>query len=233
MRPTVHVPSHPQNIIRDPLAMTTFNPQELFLRGREDLCPAMNRQKIKGTGHKGANNPEQEPDLYSMPPLGPSRMTSVGSISRAISSASPSLNISPPVVTPTCSGRNSEVISQSKADHLLESMLGKGDASDASALSFPQLVDTMSSAKEKVGDSDAIGPQELFAISSDELEDKFFLPSTPSRRQVEDGVAASNSAVDTGSRASTLGLPDDYDEIFNSDEEEMLINDGSFHEFIW
>ena len=36
----------------------------------------MVRVKIKGTGTKAANNPEQEPNFYTMPPVGPARMHS-------------------------------------------------------------------------------------------------------------------------------------------------------------
>lgn len=43
--------------------------QELFLRGKVDLSRAMGRVKIKGTRHKGANNPEDEPDFLSYPAL--------------------------------------------------------------------------------------------------------------------------------------------------------------------
>ena len=202
----------------------------------------MNRQKIKGTRHKGANNPEQEPDFYSMPPLGPSRMTSSGSLYSGCVGpigTPPSLSISPAVVTPTCSGANSKIMSTSKADDLSESMLAKGGAS---AVSFPQLVDAKSSAKEKVGgpiysrDSDVIEPLDLFDVSTDELEDSFFRPFA-SQSQIKDGVATSKSAVETGSRVSTSCLPDDDDEIFNSifisDEEKMLIDDESFHDCVW
>jgi len=40
---------------------------ELFLRGRVDLCQAMCRHKIKGTIHKGSNNPDDEPNFYALP----------------------------------------------------------------------------------------------------------------------------------------------------------------------
>ena len=43
--------------------------QELFLRGNVDLSRAMGRVKIKGTRHKGANNPEDEPDFLAYPAL--------------------------------------------------------------------------------------------------------------------------------------------------------------------
>ena len=43
--------------------------QELFLRGKVDLSRAMGRVKIKGTRHKGANNPEDEPDFLAYPAL--------------------------------------------------------------------------------------------------------------------------------------------------------------------
>jgi len=42
---------------------------ELFLRGRPDLCQLMLRMKVKGTGCKAANNPEDEPNFYTMPPI--------------------------------------------------------------------------------------------------------------------------------------------------------------------
>jgi len=44
---------------------------ELFLLDREFLAARIVRQKVKGTGIKGANNPEEEPDFYSMPPVRP------------------------------------------------------------------------------------------------------------------------------------------------------------------
>ena len=128
-------------------------------------------------------------------------------------------------------------MSTSKADDLLESMLAKGGAS---AVSFPQLVDAKPSAKEKVGgpiysrDSDMIEPVDLFDVSTDELEDSFFRPFA-SQSHIKDGVATSKSAVDTGSSVAAPYLPDDYmyDEMFNSDEEKMLIDDESFHKFVW
>ena len=40
---------------------------ELFLRERKELSILMTRTKVKGTGCKAANNPEAEPDFYSMP----------------------------------------------------------------------------------------------------------------------------------------------------------------------
>jgi len=42
---------------------------ELFLRGNVDLSRAMGRVKVKGTRHKGANNPDDEPDFPSYPAL--------------------------------------------------------------------------------------------------------------------------------------------------------------------
>jgi hypothetical protein len=42
---------------------------ELFLRGKPFLTKHMVRTKVKGTGFKGASSPDQEPDLYSMPPV--------------------------------------------------------------------------------------------------------------------------------------------------------------------
>jgi hypothetical protein len=46
-----------------------FHP--LFLRHRFFLCERMMRTRIKGTGTKGAINPEAEPDFNSMPPIKP------------------------------------------------------------------------------------------------------------------------------------------------------------------
>ena len=48
---------------------STYRVQELFLRGKVDLSRAMGRVKIKGTRHKGANNPEDEPDFLAYPAL--------------------------------------------------------------------------------------------------------------------------------------------------------------------
>ena len=44
---------------------------EKFLRGSvySQLCLTIARKKVKGTGIKGANNPNEEPDFYKMPPL--------------------------------------------------------------------------------------------------------------------------------------------------------------------
>ena len=39
---------------------------ELFLRGKPYLAENMVRQRIKGTKIKGAANPDEEPDFYSM-----------------------------------------------------------------------------------------------------------------------------------------------------------------------
>eukprot|EP00588_Corethron_pennatum_P003967 CAMPEP_0194291888 /NCGR_PEP_ID=MMETSP0169-20130528/44412_1 /TAXON_ID=218684 /ORGANISM="Corethron pennatum, Strain L29A3" /LENGTH=604 /DNA_ID=CAMNT_0039039907 /DNA_START=8 /DNA_END=1822 /DNA_ORIENTATION=- len=39
---------------------------ELFLRGRPQLCMRMNRQKVKGTGHKQPTDASTEPNFYSM-----------------------------------------------------------------------------------------------------------------------------------------------------------------------
>ena len=46
-----------------------FHP--LFLRHRLFLCERMMRYRIKGTGTKGAVNPENEPDFNTMPPIKP------------------------------------------------------------------------------------------------------------------------------------------------------------------
>jgi len=40
---------------------------ELFLRGRPQLCQRMNRQKVKGTGHKQPADAQTEPNFYVMP----------------------------------------------------------------------------------------------------------------------------------------------------------------------
>ena len=40
---------------------------ELFLKGRPQLCMRMQRQKVKGTGHKLPADAESEPNFYSMP----------------------------------------------------------------------------------------------------------------------------------------------------------------------
>ena len=42
---------------------------ELFLRGRPQLCMRMQRQKVKGTGHKQPTDISTEPNFYSMPKL--------------------------------------------------------------------------------------------------------------------------------------------------------------------
>ena len=44
---------------------------ELFLRGRPQLCMRMNRQKVKGTGHKQPTDAATEPNFYTMPPRPP------------------------------------------------------------------------------------------------------------------------------------------------------------------
>lgn len=41
---------------------------ELFLRGRPQLCMRMQRQKVKGTGHKQPADAKTEPNFYNMPP---------------------------------------------------------------------------------------------------------------------------------------------------------------------
>jgi hypothetical protein len=41
---------------------------ELFLRGRPQLSVRMQRQKVKGTGHKQPADVQTEPNFYSMPP---------------------------------------------------------------------------------------------------------------------------------------------------------------------
>mmetsp|Transcript_19364 Transcript_19364/g.44892 ORF Transcript_19364/g.44892 Transcript_19364/m.44892 type:complete len:603 (+) Transcript_19364:203-2011(+) len=49
---------------------------ELFLRGRPQLCLRMQRQKIKGTGHKQPADVQTEPNFYNMAPsqtCGPSK----------------------------------------------------------------------------------------------------------------------------------------------------------------
>ena len=42
---------------------------ELFLQGRPQLCMRMQRQKVKGTGHKQPTDVTTEPDFYGMPAL--------------------------------------------------------------------------------------------------------------------------------------------------------------------
>ena len=41
--------------------------QEMFLRRRPKLCMRMNRQKVKGTGHKQPTDVTTEPNFYAMP----------------------------------------------------------------------------------------------------------------------------------------------------------------------
>lgn len=49
---------------------------ELFLRNRPELCTRMNRQKVKGTGHKQPTDASTEPNFYCMPaPSGPAPQT--------------------------------------------------------------------------------------------------------------------------------------------------------------
>jgi len=38
---------------------------ELFLKNRPELCTRMNRQKVKGTGHKQPSDASSEPDFYT------------------------------------------------------------------------------------------------------------------------------------------------------------------------
>lgn len=38
---------------------------ELFLKNRPELCTRMNRQKVKGTGHKQPSDASSEPDFYA------------------------------------------------------------------------------------------------------------------------------------------------------------------------
>lgn len=42
---------------------------ELFLRGRHQLCMRMQRQKVKGVGHKQPTDVSTEPNFYAMKPL--------------------------------------------------------------------------------------------------------------------------------------------------------------------
>lgn len=42
---------------------------ELFLRGRPKLCMRMQRQKVKGTGHKQPTDVASEPNLHALPAL--------------------------------------------------------------------------------------------------------------------------------------------------------------------
>lgn len=44
---------------------------ELFLKGRPQLCMRMQRQKVKGTGHKLPADAETEPNFYAMVPTSP------------------------------------------------------------------------------------------------------------------------------------------------------------------
>jgi hypothetical protein len=62
---------------------------ELFLRGRPHLCMRMQRQKVKGTGHKQPADAQTEPNFYAMPP------------SHLQQNPEPSHTTSPPPSTPT------------------------------------------------------------------------------------------------------------------------------------
>lgn len=59
---------------------------ELFLRGRPELCLRMQRQKVKGTGHKQPADVQTEPNFYNM---SPSKLTESGD--------APVTQLSPPV----------------------------------------------------------------------------------------------------------------------------------------
>jgi len=52
---------------------------EYFLRGRPFLTKYMVRTRVKGTKIKGASSPDDEPDFYSMPPVGPYDPTTMAS----------------------------------------------------------------------------------------------------------------------------------------------------------
>lgn len=52
---------------------------ELFLRGRPNLCMRMNRQKVKGTGHKQPTDVSSEPNFYAMGAVGADGGVVVGS----------------------------------------------------------------------------------------------------------------------------------------------------------
>jgi len=55
---------------------------ELFLQGRPHLCMRMNRQKVKGTGHKQPTDAQSEPNFYAMPPhlLNPNKSATIAAL---------------------------------------------------------------------------------------------------------------------------------------------------------
>ena len=72
---------------------------ELFLRGDRylGLCQSIVRVKVKGTGIKGANNPADEPDFYSMPFIKEIDESSFSS-STAVSSSQPSMAVEQSII---------------------------------------------------------------------------------------------------------------------------------------
>lgn len=61
---------------------------ELFLRGRPQLCLRMNRQKVKGTGHKQPADAQTEPNFYKMPHQpGPVPMYPLGDVAMPVNIA--------------------------------------------------------------------------------------------------------------------------------------------------
>ena len=68
---------------------------ELFLRGRSQLCMRMNRQKIKGTGHKQPTDAQSEPNFYAMP-----HQQTEPSMSAAVASSVVDRDSAPPPAPP-------------------------------------------------------------------------------------------------------------------------------------
>ena len=199
----------------------------------------MNRQKIKGTRHKGANNPEQEPNFYSMPFLSATNISS-GLCSAKSLCSRPSTplhsSIGPAVVTPSISTKSfPKVVSERRVDDLLEGMLSKSDASIAS---FPLPFDVESSSKKLVRgpiyrrNTNVIAPSsDRFCVSAEEPRNNFLRPPA-AQSQSKGSVPEPSPLIETGSIVSSWP-PDDFEDIFNSDEEKMLIDEESFSDFVW
>jgi len=69
---------------------------ELFLRGRPQLCMRMQRQKVKGTGHKQPTDVTSEPNFYVMPPVIAEGTVSGGAASAAAVAGEDATSDAPP-----------------------------------------------------------------------------------------------------------------------------------------
>ena len=125
---------------------------ELFLRGRPQLCLRMQRQKVKGTGHKQPADAKTEPNFYSMAPSTYASQSSP----EATSSREDDSRLTPTTGIARYDEMSPGMAGLHGAAHLLKNIAAGVRASPSHQASFSLGESAISSAPRRYGDSENI-----------------------------------------------------------------------------